>query len=94
MDIREDKKGLNFAVIVQPRASKNEIAGIHGQALKIRLTAPPVDGGANAACIAFLSKTLRIPQKNIKIIRGTSSRNKLIRVIGIDSKNVLSRLGF
>ncbi len=91
IDLREEKDSLTFPIVVQPRASKDEISGIHGQALKIRLSAPPVDGEANAACIQFLSKILGLPRSAIEIIRGTSSRKKLIRVTGIDSETFISR---
>ncbi|HEY5648502.1 MAG TPA: DUF167 domain-containing protein [Nitrospiria bacterium] len=93
IDIREDKDSLTFPVIVQPRASKNGIVGIHGKALKIRMTAPPVDGEANSACMAFLSKTLGVPKNHIEIIQGAGSRKKTIRVTGMEPKTLLSRLG-
>ena len=77
--------GVRFTVRVQPRASRNEIAGSYGDGIKIRLTAPPVEGAANTELIAFLSRTLRVPKSDIRITRGERSRSKVVEVIGIDS---------
>ena len=60
MWINSCKNGIRFSAIIQPRSSKNEVTGIFHNALKIRLTAPPVDGAANKACIRFFSKLLRV----------------------------------
>ena len=68
---------------VQPRAAKNKIAGQHGNALKLSITSPPVDGQANKAVISFLAKTLRLPKTSISIVGGDKSRNKTIRITGI-----------
>ncbi|MFH1985217.1 MAG: DUF167 domain-containing protein [Pseudomonadota bacterium] len=70
--------GLLFTVTVQPRASKNAVAGRHGDTLKIRLTAPPVDGAANKACIAFLAKQLGVAKSALEIVSGHTSRTKRI----------------
>ena len=78
--IRETADGIVLKVYVQPRASSNMIAGIHGDALKIKLTAPPVEGEANKQCIGFLAKLLGLPKSNLDILSGTGSRNKQIRV--------------
>lgn len=77
---REDKEGLIVTVFVQPRSSKNAIAGKHGDALKIKLTAPPVDGAANKMCQAYLSKTFNIPKSAITIVSGQTSRTKQVRL--------------
>lgn len=69
-------------VIIHPKSSKNEIVGIHDGCLKIKLTAPPVDGKANAALIAFLAKKLDIPKSSISIIRGETSRRKTVQIEG------------
>lgn len=74
--IQEDSKGIILKVFIQPRSSKNMIAGCHGDALKIKLTAPPVGGAANKMCIQYLAKCLKIPKSSIKIISGQSSRTK------------------
>ena len=78
--------GVRFAVRVQPRASKNEVAGIHGTALKIRLQAPPVDGAANDALVSFLADLLGVSRRSVRIISGDSSRNKTVEVDGVTAQ--------
>jgi len=70
--------GIILKIYVQPKSSANAIVGIHNNALKIRLTAPPVDNAANAMCIKFLSKLLGIPKSSIEIMSGHSSRVKQV----------------
>ena len=77
--------GVRFAVRVQPRASKNEVAGIHGSALKIRLQAPPVDGAANAALVSFLADLLGVSRRAVRIISGESSRDKIVEIAGVNA---------
>jgi len=74
--IQENSNGIILKVFVQPRSSKNMIAGQHGDALKIKLTAPPVDGAANKMCIQHLAKWLKITKSSIEIISGHGSRTK------------------
>lgn len=90
--IRETADGATFAVRVHPRAKRNAITGEVGDALKISLTAPPVDGRANEACIAFLAELLNLPRTSITITSGQSSRNKVIRVAGISAEEVRRRV--
>jgi uncharacterized protein (TIGR00251 family) len=71
---------VRFSVRLQPRASRNEIAGLQGSALKVRVTAPPVDGLANEALIELLSRTLQTSRRNVCIVTGHSSRTKLIEI--------------
>jgi uncharacterized protein (TIGR00251 family) len=71
---------VRFSVRLQPRASKNEIAGLQGAALKVRVTAPPVDGLANEALIELLSRTLKTSRRNVCIVSGHTSRTKLIEI--------------
>ena len=78
LSIKESPEGIRFKAFIQPRSSKNEIVGLHGDALKIRLTAPPVDNAANKMCIKFLAKTLGIPKSSIDIASGHTSRTKQI----------------
>ena len=80
--LKDHPEGLVLRVRVQPKASRNAIKGVHGEALKIALTAPPVDGAANKACIAFLAKKLGLAKSAIEILSGHASRNKrlLIRI--------------
>ena len=84
--------GVTFAVRVVPRASKNEMAGIHGDALKIRLTTPPVEGRANKALIAFLAQQLGVRKSQVEIVAGATSRRKMIRVIGLSGQGVKEHL--
>lgn len=86
------KEGVRFSVSIQPRASKNEISGLHNGALKIRLTAPPVDGAANKSCVKFLAKRFKVSPSAVSIVSGLSSRNKTIQIEGMDEKTLLSKL--
>jgi len=67
---------------IQPGAKKDEIKGRHGDAVKVRLRAPPVDGKANDALVAFLADHLRIPRSAITIVKGHFSRQKLVEIKG------------
>jgi uncharacterized protein (TIGR00251 family) len=78
---------------IQPGAKKTEIAGQHGDALKIRLAAPPVDGKANDCLIAFLAKRLGIARTGVALEAGVSSRSKRVRIVGVTSATVVERLG-
>ena len=78
---------LLLSLYVQPRSSRNELAGLHGEALKLRLTTPPVDGRANKAVISFLAKLLTIPKSAIIIRSGLQSRSKKILLSGLDEYN-------
>jgi len=69
---------------IQPRASKNEVCGIQGNALKIRLTSPPVDGAANKRCREFLAELFDVPKSAVEIISGETSRHKRVRISGKD----------
>ena len=91
--IQTSASGVTFAVKVHPRAKKNAITGEVGDALKVALTAPPVDGKANAACIEFLAKLLNVPRSSVTIASGQSSRNKVIWVSGVTAQQVRDRLG-
>jgi uncharacterized protein (TIGR00251 family) len=75
---------LLLSLYVQPRSSRNELAGLHGESLKLRLTTPPVDGKANKAVITFLAKLLKIPKSALIIRSGLQSRSKKIVVSGLD----------
>ncbi|NLR76489.1 DUF167 domain-containing protein [Leeia aquatica] len=69
---------------IQPGAKRSEVVGVHGEALKIRLAAPPVDGKANAALLAFLATQLNIPQRQLELLSGETSRSKRVKVSGPD----------
>jgi uncharacterized protein (TIGR00251 family) len=88
----ETNDGVTFTIHVQPRASRNEICGIHGGELKVRLTAPPVDDAANRLCVEFLAKRLDISKSQVVVVNGHKSRHKLIRISGIDRRRLLQLL--
>lgn len=90
--ILESAKGISFAVKVHPRARKNAITGTVGNALKLALTAPPVEGKANQAVIEFFSDLFQIPRSSVTIASGETSRNKVVRVSGISRAAVEQRL--
>ncbi|MBU7008585.1 DUF167 domain-containing protein [Phosphitispora fastidiosa] len=91
MDIQEHSNGTAVKVKIQPRASRNRIAGELGDMLKVTLTAPPVDGAANAACIEFFASLLKIPKKQVEILSGHTGRTKLIKFYGV-TKDELQRV--
>jgi uncharacterized protein len=78
LSITERADGLAFKVRVQPKSARNEIVGLHEDALKVKLTAPPVDGAANKACVAFLAKTLGVSKSSLEIVSGHKDRNKVV----------------
>jgi len=90
--VRQSKHGVTFAVHLVPRAAKNEIAGMYGEALRIRLNAPPVGGAANKALIAFLAKILQVPKHQVQIISGHNSRHKILAVSGLGKEDVEKHL--
>jgi uncharacterized protein (TIGR00251 family) len=87
--LTDKQEGIVVKVAVVPRASRNQVAGLKGDALKIKLTAPPVEGAANNACLQFLAKALGLPKSKLAILSGASSRNKriLIRLNSQDQKS-------
>ena len=91
--LHEAASGITFSVKVQPRARRNAIVGEFGSALKIALTAPPIDGRANEACIEFFANLLDLPRSSVAIATGQNSRNKVIRVTGLSAEEVRRRLG-
>jgi len=84
--------GVRFAVHVQPRAKKPGIDGTHGDALRVRVQAPPVDGAANDAVIAVIADALGVPRRAVRIASGLSGRQKLVDVDGIDASAATARL--
>lgn len=90
--IRDTPGGATFQIKVQPRARKNAITGEIGDALKIALTAPPVEGRANEACITFFAELLNVARSSVTIAAGESSRNKLIRISGLSAAQVEAKL--
>ena len=90
--VQDTKDGAILTVHIQPRASTTEYVGIHGDAIKIRVAAPPVDGAANDELIRFLARQLSIPTSSVRIRSGASGRHKRVLVIGVAAELVLARL--
>ena len=90
--IHDTAGGVSFAVKVHPRARKNAITGELGDAIKVSITAPPVDGKANEACIELFANLLKVPRASVTIASGHNSRNKVIRISGISAQEFRQRL--
>ena len=90
--VKEIAGGVTFAVKVHPRARKNAITGKVGDALKLALTAPPVEGKANQAVIEFFADLFAIPRSSVTIASGETSRNKVVRISGLNRTTVEQRL--
>jgi uncharacterized protein (TIGR00251 family) len=90
LDIHERDGGVVFAVRVQPRASKDEIAGEMAGALKVRLQAPAVEGRANEALIEFLAQLLKTPKSAVRILSGERSRTKRVEIRGVTQQQILA----
>src|SRR6476659_6406214 len=90
--VHETIKGITFAVKVHPRGRKNAITGVVGDALKLALTAPPVEGKANQAVIEFFAALFQIPRSSVTIASGETSRNKVIRIAGVSKPAAEQRL--
>ncbi len=78
----ESAAALVLSIHVQPKASKDEIAGPHGDRIKIRITAPPIDGRANQHLVDFLADTFDVPKRNVLLLSGETGRNKRFKIIG------------
>jgi uncharacterized protein (TIGR00251 family) len=85
--------GSVLTVRVLPRASRDEIAGWDGAALRVRLRAPPVDGKANEELLRFLAVALRVPQRDVSILTGLTGRTKRVAITGLTDEEVAARIG-
>ncbi|SRR5712691_5209432 len=83
---------VTLSLRVQPRASRNAVVGWTGDTLKIRLTAPPVEGAANAACLTFLADLLDLPRTQVTLLRGERARDKVVQITGLTREEVRARL--
>lgn len=90
--VHDIEDGCTLSVRVHPGARKNNVAGLHAGAVKISIAAPPADGRANEALIAFLAELLRVPQARISIVGGAASRGKLLRITGKSAAEVEAAL--
>jgi hypothetical protein len=91
--ISERDRAVRINVYVQPRASRTEVIGLHGDAIKLRVAAPPVEGEANLEVRRFLAKLLGIPLSSVTIVQGETGRRKTVEVQGVSAALVASRLG-
>lgn len=88
------KKGIIINIRVEPRSSRSGLAGPYGKGFKVKLTSPPVEGRANAELVEILAKTFNVKKRNIEILSGSRSRNKMVRVIGVENiDNILENIG-
>jgi uncharacterized protein len=90
--ITEANGGVTFSVRVVPRSSRNQIVSVESGALKIKLTAPPVEGAANAALIEFVAEWLGVRRGAVSIVSGDRARNKLVQVNGVTREKVLAKV--
>ncbi len=86
--LRESNGAVSFTVRLTPRASRSEIVGIEGDAVKIRLSAPPVEGKANEALVKFLADQLDVPRANVEIVTGHAARRKVVRIRGVTAGQI------
>lgn len=90
--VRETATGVDVPLHIQPRARRDELAGFHNGALKLRIAAPPVDDAANRSVITFFSSLLDIPKSRFEMTSGLRSRNKILHISGISRSEFLTRL--
>jgi uncharacterized protein (TIGR00251 family) len=83
---------LRIRLHVQPRASRTEVAGVHGDALRVRVAAPPVEGEANQELLRFLAKKLRLPKSDLQLVHGESGRTKVIEIRNATRDQVVTAL--
>ncbi len=87
------EESATVAVHVLPRASREGVAGFSGDAVRIRLTAPPLEDRANEALVRFLSESLAVPRSRVTIVSGRRGRKKVVRVAGVSREDLFLRLG-
>lgn len=91
--IKTEIHGVSLAIRVVPRASRDELSGVEAGALKVRLTAPPVEGAANQALVKLLAKSLGVAKSKVVLVSGERSRNKRVMVHGLSQDELRRRLG-
>ena len=92
LPVKETERGLIFQIRVLPRSSRCEVAGVQGDALKIKITSPPVEGRANEECVCFLADRLGVRKSQVEIIAGHKAKKKTIVVSGLKKTDLLSSL--
>jgi uncharacterized protein (TIGR00251 family) len=93
VELLERSDGTSFRVRVAPRAAREALLGVHDGALKVSLTAPPVEGAANAALVRMLAKALGVPRRAVSVLHGEHGRLKTVRVEGMSAVAVRAALG-
>ena len=91
--LRVQADGILLSVKLQPRASANEIGEALGNELRIKVTAPPVDAAANEALVKLLARELDCPRNRVELVRGHTSRHKIVKLYGLAPEEVVKRLG-
>jgi len=92
LGIEATSTGVTVKIYVAPRSSSNKVMGVHNGAIKVALTAPPVEGAANKALIEFMAKVLGVPRGAVRITSGETSRHKTVSVAGVGSQDALKKL--
>lgn len=93
LQFEEDAVGrVRFRVFAKPRAAKSRIVGVRAGALELALAAPPVEGAANEELVAFLSRCLDLPKRDVELLRGQTGRHKLVAVTGLTGSEIHARL--
>lgn len=90
---RDEAGGAVLELLVQPRASRTRAVGEHGGRLKLQVAAPPVDGEANAAVLAFLAGALGVRRADVVLVRGETGKRKTVRIAGVDAARASAALG-
>ena len=86
--VQQQGDSVTIAVKVHPKAKRERISGVLGDALKLELTVPPVEGRANEACVRFFAELLKVPRSSVTIAAGAGSRNKVVRISGISAGKI------
>ncbi len=92
---RSEAGGITLTLHIQPGAKRSEVAGLHGDALKIRLAAPPIEGRANEVLLRFVADSFDVPLRQVELLRGAQSRHKMVKVTGsqVDPESLLPNSG-
>jgi len=90
--LRSQPDGVFLSVKVQPRASRNDVGGLHGSELKVAVTAPPVDSAANQAVVELIAEILGLPRRAVTLVRGQTSRHKILRLDGLTAEEAAAKI--
>jgi hypothetical protein len=90
--LRSQPDGVFLSVKVQPRASRNDVDGLHGSELKVAVTAPPVDSAANQAVVELIAEILGLPRRAVTLVRGQTSRHKILRLDGLTAEEAAAKI--